>query len=209
MAVLALKEIGVLSFERQTWGFESLCLSFFPLKLILKPGFLTYGVMAPTYWDKHSILVLQELPKGQQLFPALGFEVKRIWQMVHVPGGWEGNKSVLARDGDDEKQGDTDWHLVFQNLFFDIGENFLKNCSNCKSCCLWCEASCHWIGSWITLWAGDDLQTSSSFPTLQSWHHFSRDLFCIFNIDIEWEKMPALWAAATQLGNWFLNALLL
>jgi hypothetical protein len=97
MAVLALKEIGVLSFERQTWGFESLCLSFFPLKLILKPGFLTYGVMAPTYWDKHSILVLQELPKGQQLFPALGFEVKRIWQMVHVPGGWEGNKSVLAQ----------------------------------------------------------------------------------------------------------------
>lgn len=69
------------------------------------------------------------------------------------------------------------------------------------------EDSCHWICSWAALFARDDLKASSSLPTRQSWHRFSRDLFCIFSINtLSQERMTAPWAAATQLGNWFLNA---
>ena len=160
---------------------------------------LIYDMMGPTYWDKHSILALQELPR--RTVAILCF---RFWGEENLTNGlfpWGMRKWPVwaAREWDDKgKETQTD------TQFSKISPRIVQVANPAAACDP--EDSCHWTA----LWAGSDLRASSLLPTLQAWHHFSRDLFCICSVNTpSEEKMPALWAAATQLGNWFLNTFLL
>lgn len=91
---------------------------------------LIYDMMGPTYWDKHSILALQELPR--RTVAILCF---RFWGEENLTNGlfpWGMRKWPVwaAREWDDKGKGNTDWYSVFQNLS--------SHSSSCKSCCcLW------------------------------------------------------------------------
>lgn len=172
-----------------------------------KAGSLIYDMMGTTYWDKHSILALQELPNRTVAILRL-----RFWgeeNLTNDPSLWRIRAaSQLAREEDDRDKGSTDWESFFKISLCMEGKRNMVQVANPAACDL--EDSCSWMCSQTVLYAGADLKASSSLPTPQSWHRFARDLFWICNVNtLSRGKMPALWATTTQLGNWFLNAFLL
>lgn len=180
----------------------------FPFSSFCKAGSLIYDMMGPTYWDKHSILARQELPKRTVAFLCFRFWAEENLTNGPFPRGMRKRQVWLVREKDDEDKGNTDWYSVFQNLSLHEGKRNVVQVANPAACVP--EYSCHWIYSRTAPWAEADLKASLSLPTPQSWHRFSRDLFCICSVNtLSREKMPALWTAATQFGNWFLNAFLL